>query len=51
MFYFFAEMLEFEGLFNLIRYQTFRAGAATVRVSPTSSSSRPSKGANHPRRD
>ncbi|VVS97497.1 phospho-N-acetylmuramoyl-pentapeptide-transferase [Erythrobacter sp. EC-HK427] len=30
MFYFFAEMLEFEGLFNLIRYQTFRAGAAMM---------------------
>ena len=30
MFYFFAEMLEFEGIFNLIRYQTFRAGAAMM---------------------
>ncbi|WP_340587090.1 phospho-N-acetylmuramoyl-pentapeptide-transferase [Erythrobacter alti] len=30
MFYFLAEMLDFEGLFNLIRYQTFRAGAAMM---------------------
>jgi len=30
MFYFLAEMLEFEGLLNLIRYQTFRAGAAMM---------------------
>lgn len=30
MFYFLAELLEFEGLLNLIRYQTFRAGAAMM---------------------
>ena len=30
MFYFLAEMLEFEGAFNLVRYQTFRAGAAMM---------------------
>ena len=30
MFYFLAELLDFEGLFNLIRYQTFRAGAAMM---------------------
>ena len=30
MFYFLAELLEFEGIFNLIRYQTFRAGAAMM---------------------
>ena len=30
MFYFLAELLDFEGLFNLVRYQTFRAGAAMM---------------------
>ncbi|KLI64220.1 phospho-N-acetylmuramoyl-pentapeptide-transferase [Aurantiacibacter marinus] len=30
MLYFFAELFEFEGLLNLIRYQTFRAGAAMM---------------------
>ncbi len=30
MFYFLAEWLEFEGILNLIRYQTFRAGAAMM---------------------
>ncbi len=30
MLYFFAQMFEFEGLLNLIRYQTFRAGAAMM---------------------
>jgi phospho-N-acetylmuramoyl-pentapeptide-transferase len=30
MFYFIAQMLEFEGLLNLVRYQTFRAGAAMM---------------------
>ena len=30
MFYFLAELLEFEGLANLVRYQTFRAGAAMM---------------------
>ena len=30
MLYFLAQMLEFEGLFNLVRYQTFRAGAAMM---------------------
>ncbi|AKQ42619.1 phospho-N-acetylmuramoyl-pentapeptide-transferase [Aurantiacibacter atlanticus] len=30
MFYFLAELLEFEGLLNLVRYQTFRAGAAML---------------------
>ncbi len=30
MFYFLAELLEFEGILNLIRYQTFRAGAAMM---------------------
>ncbi len=30
MFYFLAEMLGFEGIFNLVRYQTFRAGAAMM---------------------
>lgn len=30
MFYFLAELLEFEGLLNLVRYQTFRAGAAMM---------------------
>ena len=30
MLYFVAQMLEFEGLWNLIRYQTFRAGAALL---------------------
>ena len=30
MFYFLAELLEFEGILNLVRYQTFRAGAAMM---------------------
>ena len=30
MFYLLAEMFEFEGIFNLFRYQTFRAGAAIL---------------------
>ncbi|MEL1249527.1 phospho-N-acetylmuramoyl-pentapeptide-transferase [Aurantiacibacter gilvus] len=30
MFYFLAELLDFEGIFNLVRYQTFRAGAAMM---------------------
>ncbi|RJY09002.1 phospho-N-acetylmuramoyl-pentapeptide-transferase [Aurantiacibacter aquimixticola] len=30
MFYFLAQLLEFEGALNLIRYQTFRAGAAMM---------------------
>jgi len=30
MFYFLAELLDFEGLLNLVRYQTFRAGAAMM---------------------
>ncbi|GGD56823.1 phospho-N-acetylmuramoyl-pentapeptide-transferase [Erythrobacter arachoides] len=30
MFYFLAEMLDFEGVLNLVRYQTFRAGAAMM---------------------
>jgi phospho-N-acetylmuramoyl-pentapeptide-transferase len=30
MLYLLAEMLDFEGIFNLIRYQTFRAGAAMM---------------------
>ncbi len=30
MFYYLAEMLNFEGIFNLVRYQTFRAGAAMM---------------------
>ncbi len=30
MFYLIAEWFEFEGLFNLFRYQTFRAGAAIL---------------------
>ncbi len=30
MFYFLAELLNFEGLLNLVRYQTFRAGAAMM---------------------
>ncbi|MBB3033392.1 phospho-N-acetylmuramoyl-pentapeptide-transferase [Alteriqipengyuania lutimaris] len=30
MFYLIAEWLEFEGIFNLFRYQTFRAGAAIL---------------------
>ncbi len=30
MFYFLADLLEFEGLLNLIRYQTFRSGAAMM---------------------
>ncbi len=30
MLYFLAAMLEFEGLWNLVRYQTFRAGAAML---------------------
>ncbi len=30
MFYFLAELLEFEGILNLIRYQTARAGAAMM---------------------
>src|SRR5690606_27153578 len=30
MIYFLAQWLEFEGLFNLVRYQTFRAGAAML---------------------
>lgn len=30
MLYFIAQLLEFEGLLNLIRYQTFRAGAAMI---------------------
>lgn len=30
MLYFLAELFEFEGLLNLIRYQTFRAGAAMM---------------------
>mgnify|MGYP001203954232 CR=1 FL=1 len=30
MLYFLAQWLEFEGVFNLIRYQTFRAGAALM---------------------
>ncbi len=30
MLYFLAELLEFEGLLNLIRYQSFRAGAAMM---------------------
>ena len=30
MFYFIAEMMEFEGIWNLVRYQTFRAGAAIL---------------------
>ena len=30
MLYFLAEWMEFEGVFNLVRYQTFRAGATLV---------------------
>jgi len=30
MLYFLAQMLEFEGLWNLVRYQTFRSGAAML---------------------
>ena len=30
MFYFLAQLLDFEGLLNLVRYQTFRAGAAMM---------------------
>ena len=30
MLYFLAQMLEFEGLWNLVRYQTFRTGAALL---------------------
>ena len=30
MFYFIAQLLDFEGLLNLIRYQTFRSGAAMM---------------------
>jgi phospho-N-acetylmuramoyl-pentapeptide-transferase len=30
MLYFLAQMLEFEGLWNLVRYQTFRSGAALL---------------------
>src|SRR5690606_34896596 len=30
MFYLLAQWLEFEGLFNLVRYQTFRAGATML---------------------
>ena len=30
MLYLLAEWLEFEGLFNLVRYQTFRAGATLM---------------------
>src|SRR5690606_5821215 len=30
MFYLLAQWLEFEGLFNLVRYQTFRAGATLL---------------------
>ncbi|WP_271077155.1 phospho-N-acetylmuramoyl-pentapeptide-transferase [Aurantiacibacter sp. MUD61] len=30
MFYFLAELLNFEGVLNLVRYQTFRAGAAMM---------------------
>ncbi|TIX51372.1 phospho-N-acetylmuramoyl-pentapeptide-transferase [Alteraurantiacibacter aquimixticola] len=30
MFYFIAQLLEFEGILNLVRYQTFRSGAAMM---------------------
>ncbi|MEO0642225.1 MAG: phospho-N-acetylmuramoyl-pentapeptide-transferase, partial [Pseudomonadota bacterium] len=30
MLYLLAEWLEFEGIFNLVRYQTFRAGATLL---------------------
>jgi len=30
MFYFLAQLLDFEGVLNLVRYQTFRAGAAMM---------------------
>ena len=30
MLYFLAGLLDFEGLLNLVRYQTFRAGAALM---------------------
>ena len=30
MFYLIAKWLEFEGIFNLFRYQTFRTGAAIL---------------------
>ena len=30
MLYFLAEWMEFEGIFNLVRYQTFRAGATLL---------------------
>jgi len=30
MFYFLADLLDFEGVLNLVRYQTFRAGAAMM---------------------
>ncbi|MGB3165340.1 MAG: phospho-N-acetylmuramoyl-pentapeptide-transferase, partial [Alteraurantiacibacter sp.] len=30
MLYFLAQLLDFEGLLNLVRYQTFRAGAAMM---------------------
>ena len=32
MLYLLAEYLGFEGLLNLVRYQTFRAGAAGVSI-------------------